>query len=359
LFFEIAMGIAGAGYGLYQAGERKWQLEAESRKAGLMYDAVKKRNKAQLSILEGNMTVGAISNTENNKAAAVQEFQNRSMQEAALGVSGISSGTPFYLMDSEAAANRKKLDDISTKGQFQLAGQGAEYAAAKASGKVSDMEALNQYQDIAEQASYSGSSFAYTVAGLSGALSGASMGANISTLTKSVFKSTVDELVGGAAKGIGGLFKKPSTEMTQQVGEMLGLPGYSSGPSQTQIALLDLFKWGGLTDSHAGMPGVPAFPLVDTLDAYAYGPYPYGPPMAVDSNPITSLMPKVDFRNMMKNVMGNTVSMETERMPLIPSPRGMFNLFSNNLYSSLYGNGKSSATPIINQSGFPSIGGSW
>jgi len=206
MFFELLTAAVGAGYGVYQAGERERQTAREAFRADLMYQSTKKRAQAEEAMLQNRITIGAMDNTANNKASAISEYQNRSMQVAQAGVSGASSGTPFYRIDADAIQNRKIMADMETKGRLGLEGMGDQLESAKLANTAQISAAFDQYQDTAESAAYAASPFAYIMGGLTGALSGASMGADISSLTKGVFHGTVDELVGGAAGKISSLF---------------------------------------------------------------------------------------------------------------------------------------------------------
>jgi len=206
MIFEALMAVAGAGYGVYQAGERGKLAQREADRSLLMYEATKKRARAEESILENNLTIGAMDNTANNRDSAIAEFQSRSMQEAQAGVSGVTSGTPFYKIDSDAILNRQKLDELSTRGRLGVEGIGLQLDATKTANQAAIQQSVWQAQDALASSEYANSSFAYIMGGLTGALSGAAMGANISTLTKDVFGVTVDEAVGGAIHAL-----KPKT----------------------------------------------------------------------------------------------------------------------------------------------------
>jgi len=197
MIFEALMAVAGAGYGVYQADKRSDDLKAELARADLIYEATKKKNRAEQSLLENNLTIGAMDNTANNRDSSIAEYQNRSMQEAQAGVSGVSSGTPFFNIDAEAIANRKKLDEIRISGAFGLDTGVKQLNASLASSNAGMQDALFNLQDIGSQSAYASSPFAYIMGGLTGALSGAAMGNQISTLTKDVFGVTVDEAFGG------------------------------------------------------------------------------------------------------------------------------------------------------------------
>jgi len=200
--FGTLMAVAGAGYGAHQAGERGKLAQREADRSLLMYEATKKRARAEESILENNLTIGAMDNTANNRDSAIAEFQNRSMQEAQAGVSGVTSGTPFYKIDSDAILNRQKLDELSTRGRLGVEGIGLQLDATKTANQAAIQQSVWQAQDALESSEYANSPFAYIMGGLTGALSGASMGNQISTLTKDVFGVTVDEAFGGAFEGL-------------------------------------------------------------------------------------------------------------------------------------------------------------
>jgi len=201
MIFEALMAVAGAGYGVYQAGERGKLAQREADRSLLMYEATKKRARAEESILENNLTIGAMDNTANNRDSAIAEFQSRSMQEAQAGVSGVTSGTPFYKIDSDAILNRQKLDELSTRGRLGVEGIGLQLDATKTANQAAIQQSVWQAQDALASSEYANSPFAYIMGGLTGALSGAAMGANISTLTKDAFDVTVDEAIGGLLSG--------------------------------------------------------------------------------------------------------------------------------------------------------------
>lgn len=247
MFFELLTAAVGAGYGVYQAGERERQTAREAFRADLMYQSTKKRAQAEEAMLQNRITIGAMDNTANNKASAISEYQNRSMQVAQAGVSGASSGTPFYRIDADAIQNRKIMADMETKGRLGLEGMGDQLESAKLANTAQISAAFDQYQDTAESAAYAASPFAYIMGGLTGALSGASMGADISSLTKEVFHGTVDELVGGGLSAVGGGFgkvgeainqaamersisKSASSVATQRAGGMYANPMMTVGP---------------------------------------------------------------------------------------------------------------------------------
>lgn len=228
MIFEALTAIVGAGYGLSQAGERDRQAYRDSWRADLMYRSTKKRAQAEEAVLQNNLTIGAMDNTATNRDSAVAEYQNRSAQIAQAGVSGATSGTPFYRIDADAIQNRQRLSEIEDRGRMGLEGQALNLEATRLSNQVQIDVAQQNMVDSAESAAYASSPFAYIMGGLTGALSGASVGAGISTATKDILGGTVDELVGDGLSAIGA-----KIDEVKAFGEASNLAGLYNAPLDT------------------------------------------------------------------------------------------------------------------------------
>lgn len=169
----------GAGLGLYQNIQRRQDSERDYIRANLMYEQAVKEKKANRSILEGQLTIGAMQNTANSRESAIQVAQNKAAQQVALGQSGMSGGTPFYALDSQVQQDTQKLAEIMTMQRTQFSGQVAQANAQLGSMDMNVQNAMWQLQDVTEQMNYLESPLAAALSMGTGMLAGATTANNL------------------------------------------------------------------------------------------------------------------------------------------------------------------------------------
>jgi len=171
--------VIGAGFGLAQHGKRKVQGQRNAMRAGLIYEHEKKAKERNRSILEGQLTIGAMQNTAQSREAAIQVAQEEGMREVALGQSGMSGGTPFYSLDSEIQQNVQRLSDLSYMQNADLSGRIAQANNQLDGSDMRMQEAIWGMQDANEQMAYLDSDVAAALSMGTGALAGMSMANNV------------------------------------------------------------------------------------------------------------------------------------------------------------------------------------
>jgi len=204
----IGGAIVGAGLGLVQQGKRQTAAARQEMMARWTYEAYLKRNKSQKSILEGNLTAGAMGATSNNREAAIQAYQAESAGKLKAGLSGVSGGTPLFKVASDMALNRTRLAEMNQNVRLQY---DAQIQGARASGQDIDMNLQNAMwglQESVDQLNYVESPVAMAMSIGTGIASGASMANNINASVTQITDYSVEDNFANAFDKIAGIFGK-------------------------------------------------------------------------------------------------------------------------------------------------------
>lgn len=174
--------LGGAGYGYGQAQKRSRDAYLTFEGAEDMLDYTLARNEAQKAIVEGNLTVAALSNNARSKAAAIDEYQANSAEAAGLGDSGFASGTPFYKIATDIRERRSALLEQAKMQELQFDAQTKEARATLLGGVIAEKQARSQLMAAGAEAAYAESTFAMLMGAGTGAVSGGSMANELMTL---------------------------------------------------------------------------------------------------------------------------------------------------------------------------------
>ena len=249
--------LLGAGAGLSAAGDRADKAWRDAYRSEGNYEIAKNRDKSRKAILEGNLSIGAMQSTAQNREAAKAEFQKNAMSEARLGVSGTSGGTPFYKLDAEIFESERKLSEIAMAGRIQNNQNLLQAISSMGEGNMELQNAVWNLQDATMAKDYAESPFAMVMGGLTGAVSGASMGANVASMgyELNVFKEPVKKA--GAAAGAVDSVSGAATD---------AIPN----PAQTITLDPELFKFNYELPQIPGSPkaSTPSFMLNKGLQPY-------------------------------------------------------------------------------------------
>lgn len=178
---------AGTAGGILSNNERIRQAKEQRKLLRIQQRANKRNLRGAADILEGNMTLGALSATNQSEEAAVEAFQNKSQMEASAGASGISSGTPFFALDKYIVDSASKLREMNSALRTQLGIQERQ-GELQIAGLRDQIEVTGiQLKNADRAVRYASSPFAAIVSGLTGALSGAAAGNRIEAMRVGMF----------------------------------------------------------------------------------------------------------------------------------------------------------------------------
>lgn len=182
LAFALFGAGAGAAGGASSAAEKERLAKEKFDYATDMLDSTKKMTAAKRTTLSGNLTLQALSNTASSKKNAIAEYQANSAQKGNLGVSGLSSGTPFYKLATDIQERRGQILDSLKAGDIQMGMAKANAEAEAISLDMADAAAAEALLTAGDEYAYADSFVAYALSIASRAANGASMANNLMTL---------------------------------------------------------------------------------------------------------------------------------------------------------------------------------
>lgn len=251
----IGSALAGAGMGLAQNAKRKSEAERNLLMSEALYDQTLAARKGQRSILEGQLTIGAMQNTANSREAAIAKAQGEASQRVALGQSGMSGGTPFYKLDQDIRDNTVKMSEMLYGQNVNFQGMVEQAKLQEGQGNMQLQQAIWGLQAADKELDYLSSPAAMILSAGTGALSGMSMMNSLNTAVVNMTGGTLEEgisgLFGGKAQPMASSFSEfqpfnqdplssmgwsPGTDMLNPAGG-LGLPS-SAG---INLAAFDFF----------------------------------------------------------------------------------------------------------------------
>lgn len=195
----IGSALAGAGMGLAQNAKRKSEAERNLLMSEALYDQTLAARQGQRSILEGQLTVGAMQNTANSREAAIAKAQGEASQRVALGQSGMSGGTPFYKLDQDIRDNTVKMSEMLYGQNVNFQGMVEQAKLQEGQGNMQLQQAIWGLQAADKELDYLSSPAAMILSAGTGALSGMSMMNSLNTAVVNMTGGTLEE-------GISGLF---------------------------------------------------------------------------------------------------------------------------------------------------------
>lgn len=173
----------GAAQGFAASQERARDAQDEFENAEDVLDYTLARNEAQKAIVEGNLTISALSSNQAAKADAIAAYQAKSAAEAGLGGVGLTSGsTPFYKLATDVREMRSQLSEASKMRELQFDAQAKQAKASLLGLDFSERQARSGLMAAGEEAAYTDSAFAMFMGGATGAVAGMSTVNNLASL---------------------------------------------------------------------------------------------------------------------------------------------------------------------------------
>ena len=179
-----AMGAAG---GLWANKQRRGQARRQRKYLKQQQELLNKQRDNNKSLVRLQATGQAIQNTASSRSDAANAFQGESAAEAALGVSGLSGGTPFYSLASKVAQDRTVLAEGNAMGRIAM---DTLQAGAKAKSLDFDAAQLSIKQsrnEIDRELDYLNSPLSSILTVATGGMSGARLGADLSMIQEKYF----------------------------------------------------------------------------------------------------------------------------------------------------------------------------
>ena len=176
----MGIGALVGGYmGYRQAGERAYDLSMQASLSARQLELLEKANAVQKDIISGNLSLGAMSLSAQNRNVAMEAAAASGAQANALGYSGLSGGTPFYAMDREIINRQHAVIEQNVASRRQL---GNAYQQAVVDFANMDMNRdITAYQTakIEGESGYASSFWGMALPTMTGAAQGAATASSV------------------------------------------------------------------------------------------------------------------------------------------------------------------------------------
>lgn len=221
-----ALGALGGGVANSTRGQNaEWNVAKQKWLA----EQSKKNMERTRAIANGQLTMGALQTTAQEKDNAMAAFKAKSVGEVAAAASGAKGGTPFYLLEQNIRDNLDRVNNASILGRFQMGQAALQAGGSLTQGKVQEAQSMWALGEAEGELNYLASPLAGGVSMATGAFEGASLAAGLEGLyTKATGDLRgIEGAIGDAFKGLfdPGMASKAAEDLSAFNAGFADIPG--------------------------------------------------------------------------------------------------------------------------------------